>query len=83
MHDVIPAWPNHLQGMFPEVDTRGRRNKEVSIDAGHGVTITAQELEKSFGDGWGKWQLYVEGSGPLEVMSLLSSDSGHLTNVSW
>ena len=61
----------------------GRRNKEVSIDAGHGVTITAQELEKSFGDGWGKWQLYVEGSGPLEVMSLLSSDSGHLTNVSW
>ncbi len=56
--------------------------KEFSIDAGHAVTITAQELEKSFGDGWGKWRLYVEGSGPLEVVSLLSSDSGHLTNVS-
>ena len=61
----------------------GRRRKEFSIDAGHAVTITAQELEKSFGDGWGKWRLHVEGSGPLEVMSLLSSGSGHLTNVSW
>ena len=30
----------------------------------------------------GKWQLVVSSDSPLQVMSLLSSPSGHLTNLS-
>ena len=37
----------------------------------------------SLGDGTGKWELFVlSWDGPLHVMSLLSTTSGHLTNLS-
>ena len=52
-------------------------------------TFTAQELESgaeaftgTLGTGTGKWQLLVTAEQPLEVMSLLSSPTGHLTNLS-
>ena len=51
--------------------------------------ITAQQLESGdsalsgrFGDGNGKWQLFVSADRPLQVMSLLSSPDGNLTNLS-
>ena len=34
------------------------------------------------GDGVGKWQLLIESTQPIVAMSLLSSPSGHLTNLS-
>ena len=53
------------------------------------MQISSQALERgdgafrgSLGDGDGKWVLVVTGSMPLHVMSLLSTASGHLTNLS-
>jgi len=40
------------------------------------------EFDGSFGDGSGKWQLFVSADHPIQVMSLLLSDTGHLTNLS-
>ena len=61
----------------------------VSVPAGTSRTLTAQELEAGgdgfegeLGDGAGKWQLVVESERPVIVMSLLSSPTGHLTNLS-
>ena len=61
----------------------------VSVPAGASRTLTAQELEAGgdgfegeLGDGAGKWHLVVESEQPIVVMSLLSSPTGHLTNLS-
>ena len=59
------------------------------LDPGAAVTLTAQQLEQggedfigSFGAGHGKWQLTVSANRPVDVMSLLLSPTGHLTNLS-
>ena len=63
----------------------------VRVRAGAAVRISSQQLEAGdpsftgrFGDGVGKWRLAVStrDSQPLEVMSLLSTNTGHLTNLS-
>ena len=64
----------------------------VSIDlpAREARTYTAAELESgaapglsgSLGDGAGKWRLDGEASGQVLAMSLTSSPTGHLTNLS-
>ena len=61
----------------------------LSLDAGTARTISAMELEQggegldgALGDGAGKWRLRVESDGAIRVMSLLSSPTGHLTNLS-
>ena len=64
----------------------------VSIDlpAREARTLAAAELESgaapgltgSLGDGAGKWRLDMDASGPILAMSLLSSPTGHLTNLS-
>lgn len=88
------------------VDDNGDAGGEVRLAIpGHAATtLTAQELEAggedfhgAFGDGHGKWRLYVErertidsGTGPVPnednarvlAMSLLKSPTGHLTNLS-
>ena len=75
-------------------DSRGEAAEDVvefSIEAGAAVLISSQQLEVGdadvfsgrLGDGAGKWRFEVSGGGlPLEVMSLLSTGSGHLTNLS-
>ena len=74
-------------------DDRGRSPPEgdvrLTLPAGAGATITAQELEAGgeglegrFGDGDGKWQLFITADRPIEVMSLLESPTGDLTNLS-
>ena len=64
----------------------------VLVPATDAVELTAAELESgdadaiesgALGDGSGKWRLRVESSGVAAVLSLLSSPSGHLTNLSW
>ena len=61
----------------------------VTVPAGASRTIAAADLEAgadgftgALGDGAGKWRLRVESDQPIVVMSLLSSPTGHLTNLS-
>ena len=61
----------------------------VTVPARASRTISAGELENgsaaldgAFGDGHGKWRLRVESDADLSVMHLLSSPTGHLTNLS-
>ena len=62
---------------------------EVEVPAGASRTLGAAELESggpgftgSLGTGTGKWRLVVTAQVRIEVMSLLSSPTGHLTNLS-
>ena len=41
-----------------------------------------EDLDGALGDGAGKWRLAVESESPVQVMSLLESPTGHLTNLS-
>ena len=62
----------------------------VTLPAGSSATYTAAELESggaaglegSIGDGAGKWRLLIESERDIVAMSLLSSPTGHLTNLS-
>ena len=61
----------------------------LTISAGEAVTIWADELENggellegALGDGKGKWRLTVTADRPVDVMSLLESPTGHLSNLS-
>ena len=74
------------------VDDRGMspgRALEVTVAAGATPTLTAAELESggtdmtgALGDGAGKWQLTVKSEASIHALSLLSSPTGHLTNLS-
>ena len=69
------------QQMTPEV--------WISIGPGEARNLRSWELEEglpdmlsSLGDGAGKWTLLLTGDGEMEVMSLLFSEAGYVTNVS-
>ena len=59
----------------------------VDVAAGESVSVTASELESGVGvnaalhDGAGKWRLRLDSTQPVVAMSLLSSPTGHLTNL--
>ena len=63
---------------------------ELVVPAGAARMVTSQELESGqgedlvgmLGDGAGKWQLVVTSDEPVEVMSLMTSPTGHLTSLS-
>ena len=61
---------------------------EFELPAGESLTLSASELEAgagvdgALGDGTGKWRLRVISNEPVVAMSLLSSPTGHLTNLS-
>ena len=63
---------------------------QLSVPAGASRMITAQDLESgqgeglvgALGDGEGGWQLVVTSDQPLKTMNLLTSPTGHLTNLS-
>lgn len=61
----------------------------LTIPAGAARTYTAAQLEEgapglagALGDGAGKWRLTVQSDQPISVMSVLTSPTGHLTNLS-
>ena len=60
----------------------------IDLPAGESATLTATDLETgaglddALGDGAGKWRLAVASVQPIVVMSLLSSPTAHLTNLS-
>ena len=75
------------------IDGRGESPGDevhLSLQAGAARTLTAQELESgdadgltgALGAGHGKWQLIVAAARPIQLMSLLASPTGHLTNLS-
>ena len=74
------------------IDDKGRSPDEVvevTVPAGASRVLSAAELESggddftgALGTGSGKWQLMVSSEQAIEVMSLLSSPTGHLTNLS-
>lgn len=63
---------------------------ELAVPAGVARLVTSQQLESGqgeglvgmLGDGAGKWRLVVTSDEPVEVMSLMTSPTGHLTNLS-
>ena len=71
-------------------DDQGRNGGPVSfsLPAGHARHVTASELETGegldgrLGTGSGKWRLTVTATQPVQVMSLLQTPTGHLTNLS-
>ena len=61
----------------------------LTLAGGAAHMLTAQELEEGsadidgrFGNGAGKWRLTVSADQPIQVMSLMQSPTGHLTNLS-
>ena len=61
----------------------------LTVPAGEARAVTARQLETGteglsgrFGDGIGKWRLSVASERPIEVMSLMESPTGNLTNLS-
>ena len=74
------------------VDDGGSPSGEVTISlaADAAGLYSAQELEAgaeskfdgALGNGTGKWQLFVSADRPIQVMSLMSTPTGHLTNLS-
>lgn len=72
------------------VDDQGESAGEVSLSlpAGASRTVGAQALEAgegvagALGEGQGKWRLIVNSDEPVQVLSLLRSANGRLTNLS-
>ena len=65
------------------VPARGARAltaRELESAEGRGEAV--QDLDGALGEGAGKWRLVVTSDPPIEVMSLLASPTGHLTNLS-
>ena len=61
----------------------------LTLPPGAATSITAQQLEAGadhfqgrFGDGRGKWQLFIEADQDVQAMSLLETKTGHITNLS-
>ena len=61
----------------------------LTVPAARSRTVSARTLEDGggdlqgrLGDGTGKWRLTVTSDRPIQVMSLLESPTGHLTNLS-
>ena len=61
----------------------------LTLPAGHARSIDAPELEDggaglegALGDGEGKWRLDIEADRNIQVMSLMESPEGHITNLS-
>lgn len=90
---MIGLGKNDAEITIVGVDDEGIRSPRVSLTLLPGQTreFTARELESghdflngSLGDGAGKWQLFINASQSIEVMSLMESRTaqGHLTNLS-
>ena len=67
----------------------GSGSVRLTLAAGASRTLSAQDLERGgagfsgrLGDGAGKWRLTVSSTVDIQVMSLLSTRTGHLSNLS-
>ena len=60
----------------------GDQEMMVTLGSNEATAVTSELLESMTGDGAGKWQLTVVADQPILVMSLLSTPTGHLSNLS-
>ena len=74
---------------FDDRDASPGSDVVVTVPAGGSASHAAAELESgseefegALGNGSGKWRLTVNADRPIAAMSLLSSPTGHLTNLS-
>ena len=88
----------NLSEMANDVVIEGRDDRGLAPPDGHvsftladsaARTISAVDLENGgdgleghFGDGTGKWQLFITAKHPILVMNLMQSDEGKLSNLS-
>ena len=89
---LVNAGPHTAEMTITGINYRGERTSRqvsIAVPARASRTLTAQELEgadgaseQTFGNGAGKWRLLVESERPIAVLNLLSSPTGHLTNLS-
>ena len=90
---IINPGPEAAEVRIKGIDGQGESPGgvvELSVPAGAARTLGAQQLESgegagltgALGTGSGKWRLVVTADRPIEVMSLLASPTGHLTNLS-
>ena len=78
-----------IEGIDGHGESPGARVR-LLLPARASRTLTARQLESgegaglsgALGDGAGKWRLVVRSERPIRAMSLLSSPTGHLTNLS-
>ena len=89
---LVNGSTNDATVVIDGTDDRGLRpgtTVRVTVPATDAVELTAKQLESgeadaitsgALGDGTGRWRLRIDGA--VTVLSLLSSPSGHLTNVS-
>ena len=52
------------------------------LERGYSAVTSDFEFEGRLGDGWNKWQLFVSANRPIQVMSLMRSGGGLLSNLS-
>ena len=78
-----------ITGRDDQGDSPPAGSVRLTLPAGAAHLLTAVELEQGaadfsgrFGVGSGKWQLFVSADRPIQVMSLLRSPTGELTNLS-
>ena len=78
-----------VSGVDDAGDAPPEGNLSLTLPAGAATEITAQQLEAGaahfqgrFGDGKGKWRLFIEADQDIQAMSLLESPTGHITNLS-
>ena len=66
------------------IDDDGAASKaSLTVPARSALTVTAAELEAhGLGDGSGKWQLVLVADAPLIAVNLMSTPTGHVTNLS-
>ena len=65
------------------VPARGARTVTArELESGDARGESARDLDGALGDGAGKWRLVVTADRDIDVMSLLASPTGHLTNLS-
>ena len=89
---INPDQENALSVTITARDDAGAAGEsavELQLDAGSARTLYAPELEDggeglsgAFGDGRGKWRLFVASDGEMQVVNLLDSVTGDLTNLS-
>ena len=84
-----------IEGVDARGDSSPQGEVSFALPADGARTLSARELEAGYdpdeselpfdgrlGDGAGKWQLLVSAGRPIEVLSLMFTRSGHITNLS-
>ena len=88
---IVNPGPEDVAVTIEGIDDHGIEGDDVrfTLSGAETRTVTAQELESGgsglsgqLGDGTGKWRLDVTAGAPVEVVNLLKSPTGHLSNLS-